>query len=226
MTQITLPAVVVGGLLDGINPCAFSVLLSFVAIVLATMTVTNASPRVWRIGGIYVLGMFLTYLLLGLGLIEVIGFIVRMHLAVRLIAMVVVALGVWTMKDALLPGFGPQLAMPKASYGLVRRAMSWTGPWGALGAGVLVGMCAVPCSGALYVGVLAVIATAPLWARLGWLVLYNVMFIAPLVALLALVANRRSLNRVAHWTNHRRVATKLIMGGATILLGFAILLTA
>ncbi len=226
MTQITLPAVVVGGLLDGINPCAFSVLLSFVAVVLASVAVGGASPRVWRIGGIYVFGMFLTYLLLGLGLIGVIGWVVRVHLAVRLIAVVVVALGVWTIKDALLPGVGPALAMPKASYGLVRRAMSWSGPWGALGAGVLVGMCAVPCSGALYVGVLALIASAPLGARLGWLVLYNVMFIAPLVALLALVANRRSLNRVAHWTIHRRTTTKLLMGGATVLLGFAILLTA
>jgi cytochrome c biogenesis protein CcdA len=226
MTQITLPAVVIGGLLDGVNPCAFSVLLSFVAVVLASVTVTGASPRVWRIGGIYVLGMFLTYLLLGLGLIGVIGWVVRMHLAVRLIAVVVVALGVWTMKDALLPGLGPALAMPKAAYGLVRRAMAWSGPWGALGAGVLVGMCAVPCSGALYVGVLALIASAPLGTKLGWLLLYNLMFIAPLVAVLALVANRRSLNRVAHWTIHRRMATKLAMGGATVLLGFAILLVA
>jgi hypothetical protein len=62
--------------------------------------------------------------------------------------------------------------------------------------------------------------------RLGWLILYNLMFIAPLVALLALAANRRSLNRVAHWTIHRRLATKLVMGGATVLLGFAILITA
>lgn len=226
MTQITLPAVVVGGLLDGINPCAFSVLLSFVAIVLASVTITDASPRVWRIGGVYVFGMFLTYLLLGLGLIGIIGWVVRMHLAVRLIAVVVVALGVWTVKDALLPGVGPPLAMPKSAYGLVRRAMSWSGLWGALGAGILVGMCAVPCSGAIYIGVLALIASAPLGSKLGWLLIYNVMFIAPLVVLLALVANRRSLNRVAHWTIHRRTATKLIMGGATVALGFAILITA
>lgn len=226
MTQITLPAVIVGGLLDGVNPCAFSVLLSFVAVLLSSVALSGASPRVWRIGGIYVFGMFVTYLLLGLGLVGVVSVLVRTHLAVRLIAVVVVALGVWTVKDALLPGFGPQLAMPKATYGLVRRAMSWSGPWGALAAGVLVGLCAVPCSGAIYVGILALIATTPLWTRLGWLLLYNLMFIAPLVALLALVANRRTLNRVAHWTIHQRVATKLVMGAVTILLGFAILVMA
>lgn len=224
MTQITLPAVVVGGLLDGINPCAFSVLLSFVAVILSSVALTGGSPRVWRIGGIYVFGMFLTYLLLGLGLIGVIGVLVRTHLAVRVIGVVVVALGVWTVKDGLLPGVGPPLAMSKAAYGLVRKAMAWSGPWGALAAGGLVGLCAVPCSGAIYVGILALIAAAPLWTRLGWLLLYNLMFIAPLLALLALVANRRSLNRVAHWTVHRREATKVAMGGATVVLGFVILI--
>lgn len=226
MTRITLPAVIVGGLLDGINPCAFSVLLSYVAVILSSVALTGGSPRVWRIGGIYVFGMFITYLLLGLGLIGVVSLLVRTHLAVRLIGVVVVALGVWTVKDALLPELGPQLAMPKGSYGLVRKAISWSGPWGALAAGALVGLCAVPCSGAIYAGVLAVIASAPLPTRLGWLVLYNVMFVAPLLVLLALVANRRSLNRIAHWTIHRRVATKLAMGAATVVLGFAVVLMA
>lgn len=226
MTQITLPAVLLGGLLDGVNPCAFSVLLSFVAVILSSVAITNASPQVWRIGGIYVFGMFLTYLLLGLGMIGVISIVVRTHLAVRLIAVVVVALGTWTIKDALLPQFGPQLAMPKASYGLLRRAMSWSGPGGALAAGALVGMCEVPCSGAIYAGILAVIATAPIASRLGYLFLYNLMFITPLVALLALVSNRRTLNHVAHWTIHRRATSKLVLGSLTVLLGFAVLLTA
>lgn len=226
MNQITLPAVIVGGLLDGINPCAFSVLLSFVAVVLSSVAIGGTSPRVWRIGGIYVFGMFITYLLLGLGLVGVITPLVRMHLAVRLIGVTVVVLGVWTMKDAMAPGFGPALAMPKATYGLVRKAMQWSGPWGALTAGGLVGLCAVPCSGAIYVGVLALIASAPLASRLGYLTLYNLMFIAPLLGLLALVGNRRSLNRIAHWTIHQRTLSKLVLGGLAAALGFAILLTA
>ena len=42
MSEITLPAVLLGGLIDGVNPCAFSVLLSFVAIVLSTVAVGGA----------------------------------------------------------------------------------------------------------------------------------------------------------------------------------------
>lgn len=226
MTSITLPAVLVGGLLDGVNPCAFSVLLSFVAVVLGAVALSGQSPQVWRIGGIYVLGIFLTYLLLGLGVIGIIAPIVQMHLAVRILGVAVVVLGVWMLKDALLPGVGPALAMPKAAYGLVRRAFSWSGPGGALAAGALVAMCEVPCSGAIYVGILALLAKAPVMERVGYLLLYNVMFVAPLLVLLALVGNRQSYNRIAHWTIHRRVASRLILGGFTLALGFAILMTA
>lgn len=226
MTSITLPVVLVGGLLDGVNPCAFSVLLSFVAVVLGAVALSRDTPQVWRIGGVYVLGIFATYLLLGLGVIGVIAPIVQMHLAVRILGVTVVGLGLWTLKDAVLPGVGPALAMPKAAYGLVRRALSWSGPGGALAAGALVAMCEVPCSGAIYVGVLALLAKAPLVERISYLLVYNVMFVAPLLGLLALVGNRQSYNRIAHWTIHRRIASRLILGGFTLLLGFAILITA
>jgi cytochrome c-type biogenesis protein len=228
MTSITLPAVLIGGLLDGVNPCAFAVLLSFVAVVLGAVALsgTGNSPQVWRVGGIYVLGIFVTYLLLGLGVIGVIAPIVQMHLAVRIIGVVVVVLGAWMLKDALLPGVGPMLAMPKAAHGLVQRAFSWSGPGGAFTAGALVAMCEVPCSGAIYVGVLALLAKAAILPRLGYLLAYNLMFVAPLVVLLALAGNRQSYNRIAHWTIHQRVASRLILGGFTLLLGFGILLTA
>ncbi|HEY3249042.1 MAG TPA: cytochrome c biogenesis protein CcdA [bacterium] len=226
MTSVTLPAVLIGGLLDGVNPCAFSVLLSFVAVVLSAVAISNTSPQVWRIGGVYVLGIFVTYLLLGLGVIGVIAPFVQMHLAVRIIGITVVALGAWTLKDAVAPGFGPALAMPKAAYGLVRKALSWSGPGGALAAGALVAMCEVPCSGAIYVGVLALLSKSPVLERVGYLLIYNVMFIAPLVALLALVGNRRSYNRIAHWSIHRRSGSRYLLGGFTLALGFAILLTA
>ena len=37
LPKITLPAVIVGAAVDGINPCAFTVLLLFITAMLATM---------------------------------------------------------------------------------------------------------------------------------------------------------------------------------------------
>jgi cytochrome c biogenesis protein CcdA len=60
-------------------------------------------------------------------------------------------------------------------------------------AGVLVGLCTVPCSGAIYLAVLGLLARqATYLSGLGYLVPYHVVFVAPLVAMLAVAAPARS----------------------------------
>lgn len=212
--------------MDGLNPCAFSVLLSFVAVLLAGVTLGEARPRLWRVGGAYVAGMFVTYLLLGAGLITAVSFLTATHLPVRIMGIAVVILGLWMLKDALLPEVGWTLGMPARFHGLVRRALGQTTPVGLFVAGGLVGLCTVPCSGAIYLGVLALIAREPLPARLGYLLLYNVMFVLPLLAILAAVANRRTLNRLTHWYVPRKAVAKAVVGIFTVALGFVVLVTA
>jgi cytochrome c biogenesis protein CcdA len=227
VSSITLPAVLAGGLLDGLNPCAFSVLLSFVAVILAGVALsTDPRGRLWQAGGAYIAGMFLTYLLLGLGIIAAVSLLTATHLPIRLMGLAVVALGLWTLKDVALPGVGVPLAMPARWQGPVRRALSRTTPVGLFGAGALVGLCTLPCSGAIYLGVLALIAREPLPVRLSYLVAYNLMFVAPLVVLLAVVTSRRVLNRIAHAFLERKLLVKAVVGMLTVVLGLAILVTA
>lgn len=227
MSSLTLPGVVAGGLLDGLNPCAFGVLLSFVAVILAGVALTeDPRPYLWRAGGTYVAGMFLTYLFLGLGILTAVSLFTATHLPLRLMGFAVVVLGLWTLKDVMLPGVGASLAMPSRWHGLVRRALSRTTPVGLFTAGGLVGLCTLPCSGAIYLGVLALIAREPLPLWLSYLVIYNIMFVAPLLAVLAVVANRRVLNHIAHAYLQRKATLKATVGAATVLLGLIILITA
>ena len=227
MSSVTIPVVVTGGLLDGLNPCAFGVLLSFVAVILASVALTDdPRPHLWRAGGVYVAGMFLTYLLLGLGIIATVSLFTQTHLPIRLMGLVVVAMGLWALKDVVLPGVGVPLTMPHSWHGTVREALSRTTPIGLFTAGALVGLCTLPCSGAIYVGVLALIAREPLPLRLSYLIVYNVMFVAPLLVMLAFVANRRVLNRIAHAFLQRKSLVKAMVGVVTIVLGLVILVTA
>ena len=227
MTSLTLPAVLTGGLLDGLNPCAFSVLLSFVAVILAGVALTqDARPHLWRAGGIYIAGMFLTYLLLGMGIIAAVSLFTATHLPIRLMGFAVVALGLWTLKDVVLPDLGVPLAMPGRWHGLVRQALSRTTPVGLFTAGALVGLCTLPCSGAIYLGVLALIAREPLPIRLSYLIAYNLMFVLPLVVLLAAVANRSVLNHIAHAYVQKKMVVKAVVAAVTIALGLVILVTA
>jgi hypothetical protein len=71
LPKITLPTVVVAAAVDGINPCAFTVLLLFITAMLATMQVSprchgdagEQSPRAIRtrilsLGGIHIAAVF------------------------------------------------------------------------------------------------------------------------------------------------------------------------
>jgi cytochrome c biogenesis protein CcdA len=138
----------------------------------------------------------------------------------------VVVLGLWALKDVVLPGVGFPLAMPARWHGAVRQALLRTTPVALLTAGALVGLCTLPCSGAIYVGVLGLIAREPLPVRLSYLVVYNVMFVAPLLVLLVAVANRRVLNRIAHAYLQRKALVKAAVGAVTVALGLVILVTA
>lgn len=225
--SLTLPAVAVSGLLDGLNPCAFSVLLSLVAILLAgTASAAHARLFLWKTAGAYVGGMFLTYLLLGLGLMASVSWLAATHLPLRGVGLAVVLLGVWMLKDAVLPDVGPLLAMPPRWHGRVREALSRTTPMGLFVSGGLVGLCTLPCSGALYLGVLGLLARQPLAVRLPYVVLYNLMFVAPLAAVVAAVASRRVFNRIAHTYLRRKQLARAMVAGATVGLGLVILATA
>jgi len=225
VNALTFSSIVASGLLDGLNPCAFSVLISLVAILMAGVAFGQAAPRLWRVGGAYVSGMFTTYLLLGLGLLSVIAFLTRTHLPVRLMGLTVVILGLWMIKDAGLPGWGWSLGMPPRFHGAVRRSLARATPAGLFLAGGLVGLCTVPCSGAIYLGIIGLLARQPPGPRLVYLLLYNIAFIAPLVALLAVVANRRTLNRIGHWYLPHKAWAKGVLGAVAVLLGFIILVT-
>src|SRR6266545_7805590 len=189
---LTLLAVIGAGLIDSLNPCAFALLLVFVATMLAMIQrqADAAYARRWLLsrGGIYVFGIFLTYLILGFGLLGALQFakiLSSTHVVSRIAALVALGLGLLAFQEALLPELGSRLSAHvdmMRMRGLVTRL---TVP-GLFGAGVLVGLCTVPCSGSVYLAVLALLSTqATVLAGVGYLVLYNVVFVAPLVIILA-----------------------------------------
>jgi cytochrome c biogenesis protein CcdA len=85
-------------------------------------------------------------------------------------------------------------------------------------------LCTVPCSGAVYLAVLSLLALQPT-ALLGYsyLVLYNVVFILPLVGILLLASARPTLNRLAHWNLHHKQWVKLALGGGVVAMGLLML---
>ena len=166
LPAITLPTVLAAAALDGINPCAFTVLLLFITSLVASLPAGPVDHRalrgrMLRLGSIYIGAVFLTYLALGVGILQTIDLFSRQHLPARLGGLAAVLLGLWMLKDYFLPDLGPRLQAPPRVAEIARRAArKATVPALVLG-GVFIGLCTVPCSGAVYLGVLSLLTLQP-----------------------------------------------------------------
>ncbi|MCK6582512.1 MAG: hypothetical protein L6Q49_05370 [Anaerolineales bacterium] len=231
LPKITLPTVIMAAAVDGINPCAFTVLLLFITAMLATMQAGTQSVNAIRIrllgqGGIYIAAIFLTYLALGVGVLKTLDFFTRQHLPARLGALAAILFGLWMLKDFFLPDLGWRLQAPP-QVGTMARGMAKKATVPALiVGGFLIGLCTVPCSGAVYLGVLSLLALQPsALLGYGYLVLYNLIFVLPLVVILIAASARPTLNRLAHWNLHHKEWVRLALGGGVVVMGLLILAT-
>ncbi|OGL27542.1 MAG: hypothetical protein A3G97_08590 [Candidatus Rokubacteria bacterium RIFCSPLOWO2_12_FULL_69_21] len=232
LPALTLGTVLVAGIADGFNPCAFTVLLLFITSLVAAAQARDAPSavslrgRVIGLGSIYIASVFFTYLALGVGLLAAVDLFTQRHLPARLGAVLSIALGLWMLKDYFLPELGLRLEAP-AAVGRWARASARRATIPTLVAGgVLIGLCTLPCSGAVYLAVLSLLAAqSSALAGFGYLVLYNALFVLPLVAILLLASARPTLNRLAHWNLHHREWVRLGLGTGVVLMGFVILAT-
>lgn len=216
-----LPLVMVTGLIDGINPCAFSVLLFFIAFL---YSISMLRKKVLLVGAVYITAIFLVYLGIGLGLLRAIHLTGEPHLIAKAAAVMVILLGIITLREYFYPEKGIWLRIPVS---LGRRIRGWltraTTP-SSFVAGGLVGLCTFPCTGGIYIAILGLLALKTTYLLgLLYLVIYNVMFVVPLVAVLALVHNASAVERMEMWKEMSWGKMKLTAGLLMIALGVAVL---
>lgn len=231
---LTVPTVVAAGLADGFNPCAFALLVLFATytLTLVNSVTTDGSPtpdarrRLLGAGALYVGAVWITYFVIGLGLLSFLGWLGQDHLVTRVAAMLALVMALWMLKDVLLPGWGPSMLAPGGTHGRMHRAIERGGLGGMLLAGVLVGICTVPCSGAIYLDIVAVLnASGGGTTGVALLALYNIAFIAPLVALLVTVSDRRVLGRLGRWNRSSSPWIRAGLALAVLAMSFALLAT-
>jgi len=231
---LTVPTVLASGLADGFNPCAFALLVLFATY---TLTLVNAvtsdgTPtlearrRLLAAGSLYVGAVWVTYFIIGLGLLSFLGWLGRDHLVTRVASIIALLMALWMLKDVLLPGVGPSMMAPSGTHGRMQRAMERGGLAGMLIAGVLVGICTVPCSGAIYLDIVAVLhASGGGLTGFALLALYNVAFIVPLLILLFAVSDRRVLGKLGRWNRSSSPWVKAGLALAVIAMSFGLMVS-
>jgi cytochrome c biogenesis protein CcdA len=231
---LTVPMVLASGVADGLNPCAFALLVLFATYTLTLVnavtadgtTTLDARRRLLGAGSLYVGAVWITYFVIGVGLLSFLGWLGRDHLVARAASILALSMALWMLKDVFLPGVGPSMVAPAGTHGRVQKAMQRGGLGGMLLAGVLVGICTVPCSGAIYLDIIAVLhASGGGLTGLALLALYNVAFIAPLVALLLAVGNRRVLGKLGRWNRSNSPWVKAGLALAVIAMSFGLMVS-
>ncbi len=222
---LTLPLVIIAGLVDGFNPCAFAVLLLFITFTMGMLQLqANYRYGLLRVGSIYISGIFVTYVLIGVGFLGAISFFSTTHAVGKAAAFISMMLGVVLMKDYFVPG-GFGLAIPGSLHTPINNWIKRTSAPGVFGAGVLVGLCTVPCSGGIYLAVLGLLTLQSTLAEgIFYLLLYNLMLIMPLVAVLLASSNRVVVDKMVAWQSRNKERVKLLMGSFMVAMGFVILL--
>ncbi|MBI3747728.1 MAG: hypothetical protein HY262_02615, partial [Chloroflexi bacterium] len=88
---LTVPTVLVSGFADGLNPCAFALLVLFATytLTLVNSVTSDGSPtlearrRLLGAGSIYVGAVWITYFIIGLGLLSFLAWLGEDHLVAR-----------------------------------------------------------------------------------------------------------------------------------------------
>lgn len=212
--------------IDSINPCAIGVLILMVSVVLGQ----GGSPsRLLKIGAAYIFAIFSTYLIAGLGLVyffSLIPIILAEYLSIAVGTLVITA-GILEIKDYFWYGKGFSLQIP-TKYANKIHSWSTTNKsiWGVMLLGAFVAAVELPCTGAPYLAIITILRVDfTIWA-FGLMVLYNLVFVMPLIIILIMVASGTKISAVSKWKENSKGTMRLAMGLLFVALGWILILIA
>ncbi|NLG28600.1 MAG: hypothetical protein GX557_11870 [Chloroflexi bacterium] len=227
-------AVVLAGLIDGINPCAFATILFFISY----LAVSKRGRReMLAVGLAFTLGVFVTYLAVGLGALS----LLKLASTVRIVGLVLygvmaltcLVLAGLSARDYLLARQGKlhdmSLNLPDKLRERIKgriRTASRAFIGAAFVSGLMVSVLELACTGQVYLPTISFVAGIPelRGSAILYLVVYNLAFVLPLLVILVLAVYGTSTAKFEAWFVKNVARTKLIM--TVLFLALAALLIA
>lgn len=217
-----IPLVAVTGFLDGIHPCAIAILIFFIAFLL---TLRKSYKNIFALGLVYIFVIFLTYLGIGVGLFSGIMLFGQHHFFAKLGSWLLILLGLLSLRDYFFPQARLGIKLPTVPHNKIKALLQKATLPTVIVAAFLVGLCSVPCSGGIYTAITALLASkTSFFTGFLYLILYNLMFVMPLIILLVLASNPYTLVKLGEWQQKHKKTQKLVMGAFMIAIGVGILI--
>ncbi len=219
-----LGTVVTTALIDSINPCAIGVLILLISVMVAY----KSKREMLFYGLVYIFFVFFTYLLAGLGILYFLSTIplyISEYISI-VVGLLIVAAGLIEIKDFFWYGQGITLSIPpekaKKIHDMTKKvtlpAMVFLG---AFVAGV-----ELPCTGGPYLAILVFLSQNFNFMAFLWLIVYNIIFVMPLIVMLLMVYFGTNIQILKRWKQSNRVYMRLAVGIILIFLGWLLILIA
>lgn len=220
--SLTISTVTAAALLDSVNPCAISVLLLTIGFL---FSLSQSRRRIFLVAGSYIVGIFVVYVLIGLGVLRALTLFGIPKAISKIGAAILAGTGIVNLLGALFPSFPVKLVIPSAAKPGIARLMMKSSVPAAFLMGVAVGMFEFPCTGGPYLAILALLHDQVTIVQGAlYLLYYNLIFIAPLVFLLATTNNALVTERLDRWRKQKGRMFEIISSVAMILLAVVIFL--
>jgi cytochrome c biogenesis protein CcdA len=220
-SPLSLPLVIGAALVDSSNPCGLSVLV----FLLVSMAAAGGRRRVLMVGGAYIAAMFLFHLFVGIGLFSVFALSGLTKIFSLIGGAIALVLGLITLADVIRNKESFLLSIPESRKGLLGDYIRRASLPGAFVLGILAGLLGFSCTGGIYISILGLMGRdMTVMAGLPWLILYNLVYVLPLVILTLLVAYGISPDRAEQWRSDHKRTIRIIIGIILVALGLVILL--
>lgn len=224
--------VVTAGLIDGINPCAISILIF---LIFSLSRLKSNRTQTFILGTSFIIGVFIAYLLIGLGLLRLvisplfISIYNWMFIIMGILAFIIGGLSIldfYYIKKGDTRKITLQLPLryKKLSHSVIRNT-SLTSLFVIFWIGILMSLIEFPCSGQVYLPTVTLIGN-PINNIKPFLLLllYNLMFVLPLIAIVIASTLWLSSEKISIFVSKNLALTKLLTASFFFLIGIYMLI--
>ncbi|MDO9550642.1 MAG: cytochrome c biogenesis protein [Methanoregula sp.] len=219
--QLSLVLVIVAAIVDSANPCGLSVLV----FLLVPMAAAGSRKRILLVGSAYIAATFLFHLFVGIGLFSVFSFSGLSRMFALIGGSVALILGIITIADVLRNRETFILSIPESKKGMLGNYIRIASLPAAFILGILAGVLGFSCTGGIYISILALLGQEmTVMTGLPWLVLYNFIYVLPLILITFLVAYGISPGQADSMREKYKRTIRMVIGVVLVSLGAIILL--
>lgn len=222
LNSLSILTVVGAALVDSINPCAIAVLL----ILMSALLVAGDKKKAIKAGFAFTISIYIAYFLFGLGLFSAIQVSGLSYWFYKIIGVLAIVIGLANIKDFFCYGGGGfVMEIPRGWRPKLKEMLGKvTTPLGAFLMGFVVCLFELPCTGGPYIVILGLLADRmTMWASIPLLLLYNLVFVLPLIIITLLIYfGFANVEKATKWKDNNLRILHLIAGVVMLALGILI----